>query len=114
MGESYELGEAVWTKVGREGAEAVESHGLVAIEEGGRTRVGVTRIAAGGTYGVHVDDYAHVFSVMEGQGEAEVGGERIPLERGVIVRTQVGEPHGLWATGDRSLVLLTVSLYPET
>ena len=113
MAESYELAEADWSEVTRAGAEGVESHVLVPLEEGGLTRVGVTRIAAGGVYGVHVDDYAHVFSVLEGQGEAEVGEERVPLEPGVILRTQVNEPHGLRAAGDRPLVLLTMSLYPD-
>jgi quercetin dioxygenase-like cupin family protein len=113
MGGRYELADAVWKQVEREGARAVETHVLVPLEEGGRTQVAVTRIAAGGVYGVHVDDYAQVFCVLEGRGEAEVGGEQTPLEPGVIFRTQVGEPHGLRAAADRPLLVLVVNTYPE-
>ena len=114
MGERYELSEAAWAKVGRQGAHSVESHVLVPLEDGGRTRVSITRIAPGGTFGPHVDDYAHVFCVLEGRGEAKAGGERSRLEPGVILRTQIGEPHGLWADPDDGpLVLLTSNVYPE-
>lgn len=113
MGGKYELADAGWKQVEREDTRAVESHVLVPLEEGGRTQVAVTRIAAGGEYGVHVDDYAQVFCVLEGRGEGEVDGEQVPLEPGVIMRTQAGEPHALRAAPDRPLVVLTVNTYPE-
>lgn len=112
MGGRYEPAEAAWKQVDREGAQAVESQVLVPLDEGGRTQVAVTRIAAGGEYGVHVDDYAQVFCIMKGRGEGEVAGERTALEPGVIVRTQAGEPHGLRAAADEALVFLTVNTYP--
>jgi quercetin dioxygenase-like cupin family protein len=113
MGHTYELADVAWKQVEREGARGVETHVIVPVDEGGRTQVAVTRIADGGVYGVHVDDYAQVFVVLDGRGEAEAGGERVPLEPGVILRTQVGEPHGLWAAADLPLVVLTVNTYPE-
>jgi quercetin dioxygenase-like cupin family protein len=113
MSGRYELAEAVWKPVERQGARAVETHVLVSLEEGGRTQVAVTRIAAGGVYGVHVDDYAQLFCVLEGRGEAEVAGEQTPLEPGVFLRTQAGEPHGLWAAADQPLLVLAVNTYPE-
>jgi quercetin dioxygenase-like cupin family protein len=113
MGDRYELGEAVFKQVDRQGTEGVEIHLLVPPKEGARTQVSVTRIAAGGSYDRHVDEYAQVFCVLDGQGEAEAGGERTPLEPGVILRTDAGEPHGLWAAADRPLVVLTVNTYPE-
>jgi quercetin dioxygenase-like cupin family protein len=113
VGGRYELAEAVWKQVERQGVRAVENHVLVPLEEGGHTQVAVTRIAAGGVYGDHVDDYAQIFCVLEGRGEAEVGGEQTPLEPGVILRTKAGEPHSLRAAVDRPLVVLTVNTYPE-
>ena len=73
----------------------------------------MTRIAAGGIYGDHVDDYAQIFCVLEGRGEAEVAGKPTPLKVGVILRTQAGEPHALRAADDQPLVVLTVNTYPE-
>ena len=113
MGHSYELADAAWKPVERQGTRRVENHVIVRADEGGRTQVAVTRIGDGGAYDVHVDDYAQVFVVLDGRGEAEVGGERVPLEPGVILRTKVGEPHGLWAAADLPLVVLTVNSYPE-
>jgi quercetin dioxygenase-like cupin family protein len=113
MGGKYELADAGWKQVEREETRAVESQVLVPLEEGGRTQVAVTRIARGGEYGVHVDDYAQIFSVLDGRGEGEVDGERVPLEPGVIMRTQAGEPHALRAAADQPLVVLTVNTYPQ-
>jgi len=113
MGERYELAEAGFKQVERQGTRGVEIHLVVPPDDGARTQVSVTRIAAGGAYDLHVDDYAQVFFVLEGRGEAEVDGERTPLEPGVILRTSAGEPHGLWAAADVPLVVLTVNTYPK-
>jgi quercetin dioxygenase-like cupin family protein len=113
MGDRYELDAVDFKQVERPGTEGVEIHLLVPPKEGARTQVSVTRIAAGGSYERHVDEYAQVFCVLDGHGEAELGEERTPLEPGVILRTDVGEPHGLWAAADQPLVVLTVNTYPE-
>jgi quercetin dioxygenase-like cupin family protein len=112
MGGKYEVAESGWKPLERPETRAVESHVLVPLEEGGRTQVAMTRIAAGGEYGAHVDEYAQVFCVMEGRGEGEVDGDPVPLEPGVIMRTQAGQPHALRAAADRQLVVLTVNTYP--
>jgi mannose-6-phosphate isomerase-like protein (cupin superfamily) len=112
MGGRLQLEEAAWNDVTREGVRAVESQTLVPLDEGGRSQVAVTRVGAGGEYGLHVDDYSQVFCVVDGRGEGEVAGERIALEPGVIMRTQAGEPHALRAAADEPLVVLTVNTYP--
>ena len=114
MGGKYEFADGNWKQVEREETRAVESQVLVPVEDGGRTQVGVTRIAAGGEYGLHVDDYAQIFSVLDGRGEGEVAGEQVRLEPGVIMRTQAGEPHALRAAADQPLVVLTVNTYPQS
>jgi quercetin dioxygenase-like cupin family protein len=113
MGGKFELADAAWKPLEREETRGVEAQVLVPLAEGGRTQVGVTRIAAGGEYGVHVDEYAQVFCVLEGRGEGEVDGEQVALNPGVIMRTQAGEAHALRAAGDQPLVVLTVNTYPE-
>ena len=112
MGGRYQPEQAAWKQVGHEAADAVESQVIVPLEEGGHTQVAVTRIAAGGEYATHVDDYSQVFCVVEGQGEGEVDGERTPLEPGVMLTTTAGEPHALRAAADEALVVLTVNTYP--
>jgi quercetin dioxygenase-like cupin family protein len=110
----YEPSETSWKTVEREETRGVESQVLVPLEEGGRTQVAVTRVAAGGEYGEHVDEYAQIFSVVDGRGEGDVDGERVPLEPGVIMRTAAGEPHSLRAAADQDLVVLIVNTYPST
>jgi quercetin dioxygenase-like cupin family protein len=113
MGSVYNPEEGPWRPIERQGAVSVESHMLLPVEKGGRTRLSLTRIAPGGTFGPHVDDYAHVFCVLSGTGEAKVGGKRSRLEPGVVVTTDVQEAHGLWAGDDEPLVLVAANVYPE-
>jgi quercetin dioxygenase-like cupin family protein len=110
----YEPAETGWKAVEREETRGVESQVLVPLDEGGNTQVAVTRIAAGGEYGEHVDEYSQIFSVVEGRGEGDVDGERVPLEPGVIMRTAAGEPHSLRADADQALTVLIVNTYPST
>jgi quercetin dioxygenase-like cupin family protein len=114
MGGKYKPADAAWKPLERAETRGVEAQILVPLDEGGRTQVGVTRIGPGGEYGVHVDEYAQVFCVLEGRGEGEVDGEHVSLDPGVIMRTQAGEPHALRAAGDQTLVVLTVNTYPKS
>jgi quercetin dioxygenase-like cupin family protein len=113
MGEIYDPKEQSWRVIERQGAEAVEGHVLLPVEEGGRTRLSLTRIAPGGTFGPHIDEYAHVFCVLSGSGEAMFGKNRARLEPGLVLKTDVREPHGLWADPDCELVLVAANVYPE-
>lgn len=113
MGQIYDSRGADWQPIGRQGALQVASHVLLSQEEGGRTRLSITRIGPGGAFGPHIDDYGHVFCVLEGRGEAMVGKERRQVKPGEVIRTEVHEPHGLWAAQDAPLVLLTANVYPE-
>lgn len=112
MGTVYNPKDAEWSQVGRRGAVGVESHVLAPADEGGKTRVSLTRIEAGGTFGPHIDDYRHVFCVSEGRGEVMVGKQRSRIAAGDVVLTDIGEPHGLWADADSELVLVTANIYP--
>ena len=112
MGRIYDPIEGPWKEIERTGAESVDSHLLLPLEEGGRTRLSITRIAAGGTFGPHIDEYAHVFCVLEGRGQAMVGKTRAPLEPGTVITSEIREPHGLWASEDGPLVLVAANVYP--
>lgn len=113
MGRIYDPNDESWREIERKGAESVDSHELLPLERGGRTRLSITRIAAGGTFGPHIDDYAHVFCVLEGRGEAMIGKQRMAVEPGMVITSDVHEPHGLWAAADAPLVLVAANVYPE-
>ena len=112
MGRIYDPESEMWHPVERRGADQVMSHVLLPVERGGQTRLSLTRIAAGGTFGPHIDDYEHVFVVLRGAGEVMVGKERRSIEPGDVITTQIHEPHGLWATSDEELVLVSSNIYP--
>lgn len=113
MGRVYSPKNETWTKVERRGAVEVTSHVLLPLEDGGRTRLSLTRIEAGSTFGPHIDDYAHVFCVREGHGEVMLGRKREKIVAGDIITTDIGEAHGLWADADSALVLVSANIYPN-
>ncbi len=111
MGRVFEPPADEWTAVTRRGADRVTSQVLVPAGRGTVVRLSLTRIEAGGVFGPHIDDYAHVFCVQQGHGEAMVGKRRSPIGPGSVIETDVDEPHGLWAASDEPLVLVTANLY---
>ncbi len=112
MGRIYELSDAEFKAVARSEARRVASHELLAAEQGGRTRLAITRIEPGGSFGPHVDDYGHVICVLEGHGELKVGGRRTDAGPGTVMVTEPGEPHGMFAGRDEPFVLLAANVYP--
>lgn len=114
MGRVYDPKTEDWNAIERRGAEEVTSHLLLPLERGGQTRLSLTRIAAGSTFGPHVDDYEHVFCVREGHGEVMIGKERQDIHPGDVIVTEIGEPHGLWADAGADLVLVAANVYPES
>jgi quercetin dioxygenase-like cupin family protein len=113
MGTVYNPNEQDWRTIERSGAEAVEGLELLPLEQGGRTRLSLTRIAAGGTFGPHIDEYAHVFCVLEGRGEIMLGKQRAAVEPGMVFTSDIREPHGIWAAAETPLVLVAANVYPE-
>ena len=112
MGTVFDPRERDWRTIERSGAEAVDGYELLPLEQGGRTRLSLTRIAAGGTFGPHIDEYAHVFCVLEGRGEVMLGKQRAQIEPGMVFTSEIREPHGIWAAADSELVLVAANVYP--
>ena len=113
MGSVFDPAERDWRPIERQGAESVDGLELLPLEQGGRTRLSLTRIAAGGTFGPHIDEYAHVFCVLEGRGEVMLGKQRAKVSPGMVFTSEVREPHGIWADADSPLVLVAANVYPE-
>jgi quercetin dioxygenase-like cupin family protein len=112
MGEIYDPREQDWRTIERSGAVSVDGFELLPLDRGGRTRLSLTRIAAGGTFGPHIDEYAHVFCVLEGRGEVMLGKQRGKVEPGMVFTSEIREPHGIWAAEDTELVLVAANVYP--
>lgn len=113
MGRIYDMSEAEFNAVGRSEAKQVASHQLLGVDDGGRTRLAITRIEPGGSFGPHVDDYGHVICVLEGHGELKVGGRRTAAGPGTVMLTDAGEPHGMFASEDEPFILLAANVYGE-
>ena len=67
------------------------------------TAVVYFEIAPGDRLGRHTDSAEEILYVVEGSGEAEVGGERIPIEAGSLAPVPELVPHGVRNTGDTTL-----------
>ena len=113
MGRVFDPMKEEWNRVERRGAEEVFSHILLPQDPSVSVRLGLTRIEAGSTLGIHIDDYSHVFCVREGRGQVQLGKVKHAIGAGDVITTEIGEPHGLWADADTDLVLVTANVYPN-
>lgn len=113
MGRVFDPKQEQWKRVERRGAEEVFSHILLPQDLSVSVRLGLTRIDAGSTLGIHVDDYSHVFCVREGHGQVQLGREKHAIGPGDVITTDIREPHGLWADEGADLILVTANVYPN-
>jgi quercetin dioxygenase-like cupin family protein len=54
-----------------------------------------------------------VICVLEGHGELKVAGHRTAAGPGMVMVTEAGEPHGMFAGDDEPFVLLAANVYGE-
>jgi len=64
-----------------------------------------------GEFPEHVDPYAHIFYILEGEGEALFEGQRIPLKKGTALTVVAGKRHGYRNLGPGDLLLITLNLF---
>ena len=60
----------------------------------------------GGHIGRHTDSAEEILYIVDGEGEAVVGDERVPVSRGALALVPELVPHDLYATGDTPLRVL--------
>ena len=70
------------------------------------TAVVYFEIAPGDHLARHRDSAEEILYVVEGRGEAEVGGERVPIEAGSLAVVPERVPHGVHNTGDTTLKIV--------
>ena len=72
-------------------------------------RIAVARVAPGGEFPPHRDDYHHVFWFLAGAGEGTLAEEVYPIYPGRVAEVPAGTAHGYRNTGGEDLLLLSIN-----
>ena len=78
-------------------------------DEGKVRAVTLTRVEPNGEFSPHVDDYDHVFLLIEGKGMGWLGEDSYDIKPRLIVRVPAGQSHSYRNTTDSDLILLTIN-----
>ncbi len=106
MGEVLEEGSIEWRPLRPDVAQGIVGRTLLA--DG--VKVVLTRVAPGGKFLPHRDDYGHLFYVLAGEGRVRIGADSFPLRPGSVVRIAAGETHAYENNGSDDLVPFTLNL----
>jgi quercetin dioxygenase-like cupin family protein len=74
-------------------------------------KASLTLAKPGGEFPEHIDPYAHIFYILEGEGEASVEGQTIPLKRETALTVAAGKKHSYRNSGPGDLLLITLNIY---
>jgi mannose-6-phosphate isomerase-like protein (cupin superfamily) len=73
-------------------------------------RMTLTRVAPGGGFYLHEDDYGHLFYFLAGTGIVRIGEDEFPVRPGTVVQVAAGESHTYVNMGTEELLLISVNL----
>ena len=73
-------------------------------------KVVLTRVAPGGRFSPHLDDYGHLFYFLSGRGVVSVEEKQFQVRPGLAVRVAAGEAHAYENTGPTDLTLISINL----
>jgi quercetin dioxygenase-like cupin family protein len=76
----------------------------------GATKVMLTRVAPGGVFRPHRDNYGHLFHILSGQALAKVEAQEYRLAAGMALQVDAGELHGYENCGEEELLLVSLNL----
>ena len=106
MGQVLDTSSLPWQPVRPNLAQGVEGKTLIA--DG--VKVVLTRVAPGGRFTHHRDDYGHLFYFLSGEGLVSLGEERVEVGPGMAVQVEARELHAYKNTGREDLVLISINL----
>ncbi len=109
MGEAFEIDSLEWLPVRPAITGGVLGRTL--LSDG--IKIVLTRVAPGGKFSTHRDNYDHLFYFVGGQGIVRTGEQQIEARPGLVVRVPAGEAHSYENTGAVDLELLSLNL-PRT
>lgn len=72
-------------------------------------RVAIARVAPGGEFRPHRDDYHHVFWILSGEGELVLEERTVAVRAGRVAEVPAGTEHGYRNPGSEDLLLLTIN-----
>lgn len=75
-----------------------------------KTKVVLTRVAPGGRFETHRDNYAHLFYFLSGEGVVQVDDKRFDAHAGLVVQIAAGQAHAYENTGNADLMLISMNL----
>lgn len=102
----FEVDALEWQPVRPDDAQGVFAKTLLA--EG--APMTLTRVAPGGGFYLHTDDYGHLFYFLAGTGIVKVGEEEFPVRPGTVVQVAAGEAHSYVNMGTEELLLISANL----
>lgn len=106
MGKIVDVTSLEWQPVRPDVARGV--YGKTLLADG--VKVVLTRVASGGRFSAHRDNYGHLFYFLGGEGIVKVGEAQFEARPGIVVRVAAGETHAYENTGLAEMMLLSVNL----
>ena len=106
MAEVFQSDSVAWEPVRPAIAQGV--YGRTLLADG--VKAVLTRVAPGGKFAMHKDNYAHLFYFLSGEGIVSVGEQHYEAQAGLVLRVAAGEAHAYENTGTEGLVLLSLNL----
>jgi mannose-6-phosphate isomerase-like protein (cupin superfamily) len=106
MGEFFDAASLEWQPVRPDVAREVYGKTLLAED----TKLVLTRVAPGGKFALHQDDYGHLFYFLSGEGLVWVQDEQFKAMPGLVVRVTAGEAHAYENISDQDLMLISVNI----
>jgi mannose-6-phosphate isomerase-like protein (cupin superfamily) len=106
MSEVFNISSMEWQPVRPEVAYGVFGKAML----NGKVKAVLTRVAPGGKFQMHVDDYAHLFYFLSGEGTVWAGKTQSEASSGVVVQVDAGEPHAYENTGKEDLLLVSLNI----
>lgn len=106
MEEVVDVASVEWRPVRPDVARGV--YGKTLLTDG--IKIVLTRVAPGGKFSMHRDDYGHLFFFISGQGVVWIGEKRSEVRSGLAVRVAAGKAHAYQNTGTEDLTLISVNV----
>lgn len=99
-----------WSPIRPELTSNIHGYGLV--PKGATVQsIALTKVAPGGEFATHADDYHHVFCFLQGEGKGWIGESSFDIRSELVVRVTAGAPHGYRNTGSEDLFLITINYF---
>ena len=106
MSEAFDVAALEWQPIRPDVARGVFGKTLLA----GEVKIVLTRVAPGGRFDLHRDDYAHLFYFLSGQGIVWVDDQQYSVTPGLVVRVSAGDLHAYENTGEQDLTLISANI----